>query len=83
MRRLFVVMIVLLGLNADMLHSRGRKSSVSTTKRKKSGSERRTGGRGLGGRVPASHQYHVGAKGGCYYIDGKGKKQYVKRSKCE
>jgi hypothetical protein len=79
MLRFVIVLFLMLELNTEMLYSRGRKSSILSSKRKASGSR----GRGIGGRVPANHQYHVGAKGGCYYVDGNGKKQYVERSKCE
>jgi hypothetical protein len=37
----------------------------------------------VNGRVPATgHQYHQGARGGCYYYNSSGNKVYVDRSLC-
>ena len=31
---------------------------------------------------PASHQLHIGPRGGCYYVNSNGNKTYVDRSEC-
>ncbi len=83
MLRLFIVIFLLSGLEADLLYAGGRKKSVWAKQKKKTESGRRKSQGGVLGSGDHNHEYHVGTKGGCYYIDGKGKKQYVQRSKCE
>jgi hypothetical protein len=82
MPRLFIVIFLLVGLNGDLLYSRSRNSVWKTQKQKTESGRRKSRG-GILGSGDHNHEYHVGAKGGCYYIDGKGKKQYVERSKCK
>ena len=43
---------------------------------------RRSGGGGGSRRSSGGRVYHTGPRGGCYYINGSGNKEYVSRSLC-